>query len=136
MRPLGTGGEIRAAGAFADILGDFEKHAREHFDNEVVSHAPLTVEIWAAARRNPELATVCRNFESEIPACSPTCSGWRRMPVNIAPMSLSIDFLLQLMMTLADGVIRYATYDPENVNRRVDFMFATLRAAFRGRIPS
>jgi TetR/AcrR family transcriptional regulator, repressor for uid operon len=116
-----------------DILGDFELHAREHFNTDVISHAPLTVEIWAAARRNPELAAVCRSFEREISDMLLTLFGMAKEAGQIAPQ-VDINFLLDLMMTLADGVIRYATYDPDRAARHVDIMFATLRAAFAGRI--
>jgi AcrR family transcriptional regulator len=117
-----------------DMVSGFEQLARTYFKEEAAKDAGLTLQIWAAASRTPELRDICSNNECTIQghlmAFFSTAQERGRIASEVNP-----ELLCSLVMSLSEGLIHKAALMPEfDIDRELDIMFATLNAAFAGHI--
>lgn len=117
-----------------DQVEGFEMLGREYFKKEAVQDAPLTLEIWAAASRSPEVQAQCVTMESTIRKHFLEFLARADAEGKIAP-GVDHDMICRLLMGLSEGIIRNVGINgPGEIDRDLDVMFATLRAAFAGHI--
>lgn len=117
-----------------DQIEGFEAVAREYFKQEAALTAPLTLEIWAAASRMPELRAICSSMECAV--CGHLAEFLARAEAQgkLAP-GADRDVICHLILGMSEGIIRSVALNPEiDIDRELDIMFATLRAAFAGHI--
>jgi TetR/AcrR family transcriptional regulator, repressor for uid operon len=117
-----------------DQVEGFEAVAREYFKQEAARKAPLTLEIWAAASRMPEIRAICSSMESAV--CGHLAEFLSRADAEgkLAP-DADRDVICHLILGMAEGIIRNVALHPDSdIDRELDIMFATLRAAFAGHI--
>jgi TetR/AcrR family transcriptional regulator, repressor for uid operon len=120
--------------AIPDQVAGFEALGRPHMKDECSRHAKLTLEIWAAASRRPELRDLCMSMEATVIAglddYIKKVAAEGKMAPGVDPSVVS-----HLIMALAQALFRDAALKPDhNIDRDLDIMFATIRAAFAGHI--
>jgi TetR/AcrR family transcriptional regulator, repressor for uid operon len=117
-----------------DQIAGFEKLGRAYIRSEVQRKAPLTLEIWAVASRRPELKTLCVAMEKAI------TGNLREFMVRAAAQggvarNVEPELVGHLILALVQSMFRDAVLKPDHdIERDLDIMFATIRAALAGHI--
>jgi AcrR family transcriptional regulator len=126
--------KFAALAKLPDQVEGFESLAREYFKQEAVRKAPLTLEIWAAASRNPELRAICSTMDCTVQGHLAEFLSRAAAEGKVAP-DVDHDVVCRLLIALAEAIIRNVALNPSvDIDRELDIMFATLRAAFAGQI--
>jgi len=108
--------EVFAQFAQADNAPDFltalEAMARYHFAERSAEEIALCTEIMAESRRNPEIARIMGSFEADVKAklCEMVRTAGARGDVDA---DIDVDGVVQMMMTIADGVWWRRALDPD-----------------------
>jgi TetR/AcrR family transcriptional regulator, repressor for uid operon len=115
-------------------LESFELLGRGHLKGECARDARLTLEIWAAASRRPELREVCTGIEQAVLANLDTfltrVKAEGMMAEGVDPATIS-----HLIMVFVHALFRDAALRPDHdIEHDLDVMFATVRAALAGHI--
>jgi TetR/AcrR family transcriptional repressor of uid operon len=117
-----------------DQLEGFEKLGRNHIRDAINRKAPLTLEIWAAASRSPELRELCVTMETTILANMREFISRAAAQGGVAA-GVDPDLVTHLVISLVQSMFRDAVIKPEHdIERDMDIMFATVRAALAGHI--
>jgi TetR/AcrR family transcriptional regulator, repressor for uid operon len=127
-------GRFAELAASPDQLESFEKLGRAHLRHECEDHARLTLEIWAASSRRPELKELCASMETSIVADLKKFLERLAAEGKLGPKA-NPDVICHLIMTMAQGMFRDAAIVPNhNIERDLDIMFAVIGAAMAGHI--
>ncbi len=117
-----------------DQLEGFEKLGRRFIREEVARKAPLTLEIWAVCGRNKELGNLCSTMETAVAANMQDFVSRATAQGNVAP-GVDANLVTHLVMSLVQSMFRDAVLKPDHdLERDLDIMFATIRAALAGHI--
>jgi TetR/AcrR family transcriptional regulator, repressor for uid operon len=117
-----------------DQLQGFEQLGRCYVRDEVARKAPLSLEIWAAASRNPELKNLCVTMENAVTANMREFIARAAEQGDVAP-GVDPALVTHLVMALVQIIFRDAVLKPgHDVERDLDILFATVRAALAGHI--
>jgi TetR/AcrR family transcriptional regulator, repressor for uid operon len=117
-----------------DQLEGFEILGRAYIRDDVMRKAPLTLEIWATACRIPELKEMCVAMETTITTNMRAFVGRIAEQGNLAE-GVDPDLVTHLVMGLVHGMFRDAVLKPNyDIERDMDILFATVRAALAGHI--
>jgi TetR/AcrR family transcriptional regulator, repressor for uid operon len=117
-----------------DQLQGFEQLGRCYVRDEVARKAPLSLEIWAAASRNPELKNLCVTMENAVTANMSEFIARAAAQGDVAP-GVDPALVTHLVMALVQIIFRDAVLKPEHdLERDLDILFATVRAALAGHI--
>jgi TetR/AcrR family transcriptional regulator, repressor for uid operon len=112
----------------------FEAIGRGYFRNEACPKSPLTLEIWASASRSAEIMATCQGIENAVRDHIMAFLVAARANGEIAD-DIDLDLVRDLILLLADGVMRLsAMFGEAEIDRSIDLMFATIRAAAAGHI--
>lgn len=115
-------------------LESFEQLGREHLKGECARDARLTLEIWAAASRRPELREVCTGIEQAVAADLDTFL-MRVKADGIMAKGVDPAMIRHLIMVFVHALFRDAVLKPDHdITHDLDVMFATIRAALAGHI--
>jgi AcrR family transcriptional regulator len=126
--------KFAALAAAEDQLAAFEQLGRDYFLEEVCLNAPLTLEIWSAAGRDPALARLCIGIECGIRDHLIEFLG-RAAAQGVVHPSVDHDALADLIVLLGDGVIKASAFGPaQDRAHAVETMFAVIRAVLEGRL--
>jgi AcrR family transcriptional regulator len=124
---------FEALQASSDPFRDFMALGQHHLVDEPRECAVFAVDLWAEASRDPELATLCREFDADI----------RRMMAafvdQVIPAERAFDRagLVDLLLTLADGLmVRRAREDGFSAAPHLPHFAALIQLAAGGHIPS
>ncbi len=117
-----------------DQIEGFETLGRLYIKQECARNAKLTLEIWAAASRRPELRDLCLAMEEAVSdnmrqyLSRITAEG--KLAPGVDPAMVS-----HLLMALAQAIFRDVALKPKHdIDQDLDVLFATMRAAFAGHI--
>ncbi len=117
-----------------DQLEGFERLGRAYIRDEVSRKAPLTLEIWAAASRQPELRGHCIAMENAITAHMREFLSRTAAQGNMAS-GVDPDLVTHLVIALVQAMFHDAVMKPgHDIERDMDILFATVRAALAGHI--
>jgi TetR/AcrR family transcriptional regulator, repressor for uid operon len=117
-----------------DQVESFEKLGRTHIRDECARNAKLTLEIWAAASRRPELRDLCKKMEDAINADLELFIQRIIAEGRVAP-SVDPKLVCNILMLMVQGMFRDAALNPDaSIERSLDILFATLTAALAGHI--
>jgi TetR/AcrR family transcriptional regulator, repressor for uid operon len=120
--------------AAPDQIEGFEKLGRLHLKEECRTHAKLTLEIWAASTRRPELRQLCLSMEEAVMADLKKFLGRLAAENRLAP-GADPDVICHLIMALAQGMLRDSAMNPDrDIDHDLDVMFAVIGAAMSGHI--
>jgi TetR/AcrR family transcriptional regulator, repressor for uid operon len=120
--------------AAPDQIESFEKLGRQHLKEECLTHAKLTLEIWAASARRPELRQLCMSMEEAVIADLKKFLG-RISAENLLAPGADTDVICHIIMTLAQAMFRDSALKPDHdIDRDLDVMFAVIGAAMAGHI--
>jgi TetR/AcrR family transcriptional regulator, repressor for uid operon len=117
-----------------DQLEGFEKLGRRYIRDEIARKAPLTLEIWAASSRSPELRGMCATMEQTV------IDHMRAFIARAAEQGgvadgVEPELVTHLVIALVHSMFRDAVLKPgHDLERDLDIMFATVRAALSGAI--
>jgi TetR/AcrR family transcriptional regulator, repressor for uid operon len=114
-------------------LVGFETLGRVYLMQEAKT-AKLTVTIWAASIRSPELALPCATIEEGV---TQDLFAFLTRVREQGFMALDVDpaLVAHLIMALVQSFLRDAALKPDhNAARDLDILFATVRAALAGHI--
>jgi TetR/AcrR family transcriptional regulator, repressor for uid operon len=117
-----------------DQLAGFERLGRTYLKDEAKRSAKLTLIIWAASVRLPELAAPCRAIECAV---TENLLGFLERVKTEGAMAPYVDhgLVAHLVMSLAQSFLRDVALVPDyDQDRALDIMFATVRAALSGHI--
>ncbi len=115
-------------------IESFEKLGRSHIKHECASHAKLTLEIWAAGTRRPELRQMCLSMEEAVIGDLRKFVNRLEAEHRLAP-GVDPDIVCHLIMTLAQAMFRDSALNPSHdIDRDLDIMFAVIGAALAGHI--
>ncbi len=117
-----------------NALESFEKFGREYFRAECAQQSKMTMQIWAAASRQPDLQLMCCKMEDVILALLKEFV-LRAKTQGLTSKEVDEDVVVHLIMSLAQSILRDAALkNDHDIERDLDIMFATIRAAFAGHI--
>jgi TetR/AcrR family transcriptional regulator, repressor for uid operon len=120
--------------AAPDQIESFEKLARQHLRDECLTHAKLTLEIWAASARRPELRQICVSMEEAVIADLKKFLG-RISADNLLAPGADPDVICHIIMALAQAMFRDSALKPDhNINHDLDVMLAVVGAAMAGHV--
>jgi TetR/AcrR family transcriptional regulator, repressor for uid operon len=117
-----------------DQLQGFEMLCRRYLKEEAKRSAKLTLIIWAAAARLPELLAPCITIENSIIT---NLMNFLCRVEREGAMVPGVDKLMvaQLIMSLSQSFLRDVALDPDfDQDRALDIIFATIRAGLSGHI--
>ncbi len=115
-------------------LASFETMGREFIKCECARDARLTLEIWAASSRRPELRTMCESIQQAVGANLHTFME-RLVAENAVAPGADPKLIPHLIMVFVHALFRDSALKPDhNIDRDLDIMFATIRAALAGHI--
>jgi TetR/AcrR family transcriptional regulator, repressor for uid operon len=121
-----------------DQLEGFERMGRCFIREEITRKAGLTLEIWAAASRNEELRGLCSSMDAAVTANMSAFISRATAQGDVVP-GVDASLVTHLVISLVQSMFRDAKLNPSHdLERDLDIMFATVRAALAGhiRIPS
>ncbi|WP_293859521.1 TetR/AcrR family transcriptional regulator [uncultured Alsobacter sp.] len=128
--------DFAAMGTATDFLTAFEAVGRKHLIEEPREKAILVVEIWSEASRNPNIAAMCRAFDGEVHNGMRMLFSAAKAAGMISP-STDVDMAAQMMLTIADGLVKRRALEPGFDGERELAMAMTIfRAVFAGLIPT
>ncbi len=117
-----------------DQLEGFEKLGRAHLRESVTRKASLTLEIWAAASRTPELKAMCVKMETAVVENMRVFVDQARKQGGVAE-GVDPDLVTHLVMALVQNMFHDAALKSNHdLEHSLDILFATVRAALAGKI--
>jgi TetR/AcrR family transcriptional regulator, repressor for uid operon len=117
-----------------DPVESFEKLGRQHLKQECAENAKLRLEIWAAASRRPELRDLCMKMEDAIHTDLELFVQRIIAEGRVEP-GVDSKLICNILMMMVHGLFRDAAlHSVDSIERGLDIMFATLKAAFAGHI--
>jgi AcrR family transcriptional regulator len=126
-------GNLRSA---AEPIALFLEIGRKHLVEEPREKAVFLLDLWAETARNPEIASVCREFEVDI---TTWMTGFMEQLIadGQAHPELDAGAVTQLLLCMSDGLLsrraREPGFDPA---RQLDHINDVLRLACAGLLPS
>ncbi len=115
-------------------LASFENMGREYIKNECARDARLTLEIWAASSRRPELRSMCESIQQAV-GVNLEKFMQRLVAENVLAPGVDPKLIPHLIMVFVHALFRDVALKPDhNIDRDLDIMFATIRAALAGHI--
>jgi TetR/AcrR family transcriptional regulator, repressor for uid operon len=115
-------------------LASFETMGREFIKCECARDARLTLEIWAASSRRPELRAMCESIQQAVGVNLEKFME-RLVAENAVAPGVDPKLIPHLIMVFVHALFRDVALQPNhNIDRDLDVMFATIRAALAGHI--
>jgi TetR/AcrR family transcriptional regulator, repressor for uid operon len=115
-------------------LASFETMGREFIKSECARDARLTLEIWAASSRRPELRLMCESIQEAVGANLQKFME-RLVAENLMAPGVDPKLVPHLIMVFVHALFRDVALKPNhNIDCDLDIMFATIRAALAGHI--
>lgn len=114
----------------------FIEIGRKHLVDEPREKAIFLLDLWAETARNPEIAAVCRDFETDITAWM---TGFMQYLIDQGEADPHLDAaaVTQLLLCMSDGLLSRRAREPDtDAARQLDHISHVLRLACAGQIPS
>jgi AcrR family transcriptional regulator len=105
-------GQFASADQADDFIGALEGLARHHFAERTDEQVALCAEIMAESRRNPEVSRIFGTFDADVKVklCEMIRAAGARGDVATG---IDVEGVVQMLMTIADGVWWRRALDPE-----------------------
>ena len=116
-----------------DFSATFARMVRKHFLEEPREKAVLCLAIWSEATRNPDFASLSRDFDCDVltrlTGLIERAKERGKVSASVEPQSVAL-----LIATLANGLfVRRAVAPDFHPEREIGQMLAVIEAAFAGR---
>jgi TetR/AcrR family transcriptional regulator, repressor for uid operon len=115
-------------------IESFETLGRDHLKRECAGDARLTLEIWAASSRRPELREMCVSIEEAVQT---NLKKFMERVIAEGRLAPGVDphLVPHLIMVFVHALFKDAALKlNHDVDHDLDIMFATIRAALAGHI--
>jgi TetR/AcrR family transcriptional regulator, repressor for uid operon len=119
-----------------DPFSMFIAIGRKHLVDEPREKAIFVLDLWAEAARNPEIAAICSDFETDIKAWM---AGFMQHLVALGQADPRLDAIAvtQLLLCMSDGLLSRRAREPDtNAEQHLEHIGHVLRLACAGQIPS
>lgn len=117
-----------------DLMDAFRQLGRRHFIEASREKAIISLEIWAEATHNPEIARLYLAIQNEVRSgIIAVCREAQQR--GVVHRDVDIDAMARLVLTLSDGLMRRKAMDPEfDGNREVENVLSLIGALMCGSV--
>lgn len=119
-----------------DPFAMFLNIGRQHLVDEPREKAVFVLDLWAEAARNPKIASICGDFETDI---NTWMTGFLQYLIDHGQADSRLDAkaVTQLLLCMSDGLLARRAREPgTDAARQLDHIGHVLRLACAGQITS
>ncbi len=119
-----------------DPFAIFMAIGQQHLVEEPRGKAVFVLDLWAESARNPKIADICRDFETDIQGL---IGGFilRLVADGEADQRLNVPHLVEFLLCMADGLLARRAREPDfNPACHMAHINDVLRLACAGQLPS